>query len=160
MNKYFFRPGSDFIRLMFDNDSGHEDDSVGGDVLSHVTIHYFQYRTDDVYSVSNQVRMISLEEAEWFLYNGYVFGGHSCPICMSMQSKVDFKDYDFVGFTYMFEYNPLSPSSEGLPFYEFYKKIGTSPNGNSIYALTYVPAVEVNGYKEYFEKQQKLHESS
>lgn len=152
LNEYI-GPVSDYICLYFDNISNWSGDVVSDTVLSNVDIDYFQYRTDDTYTVSQNVRMISLEEAEWLLYNGYVFGGHSCPICMSMQSEVDFEGYDLVGLAYVFGYD----SHEGIPFYTFYKKIGTAPNGNSIYAMTYVPAVEVNGYKEYFEKQQEQH---
>ena len=44
-----------------------------------------------------------------------------------------------------------------IPFYAFYKNIGRSENGNLIYAKTYVPAIEVSGYKEYFESQEANH---
>ena len=74
------------------------------------------------------------------LYNGYVFGGHSCPLCMLAQDKIDFEGYDFVDIEYVFEYsNKNETPSIGIPFYAFYKNIGTSENGNTIYAKTYVP---------------------
>ena len=47
--------------------------------------------------------------------------------------------------------------TEAVPFYAFYKKIGTAGNGNLIYARTYVPAFAVSGYREYFEKQKEAH---
>ena len=47
----------------------------------------------------------------------------------------------------------------GVPFYTFYKQIGTSPGGNPIYAKTYVPAIEVTGMEEYFQKAMEFHGS-
>ena len=44
-----------------------------------------------------------------------------------------------------------------MPFYAFYKKIGTAKNGNTIYAKTYVCAIETSGLDEYFEAQSKNH---
>ena len=48
----------------------------------------------------------------------------------------------------------------GIPFYAFYKEIGTSKNGNTIYAKTYVPAIEISGLEEYFERQKDNHDNS
>lgn len=158
LNEYMRLPLSDYICLDFDNFENYSGDVVSKTVLSNVSIKYRQYRTDDVYTVSKRVRMISLEEAERLLYKGYVFGGHSCPICMSQQSEVDFEGYDLVGLTYVFGYDSNTGSeNEGIPFYTFYKKIGTSRNGNQTYAMTYVPAVEVSGYEAYFESQRESH---
>lgn len=161
LNEYLSRPVSDNICLDFDNIENYSGDVVSDTVLSKVSIRYRQYRTDQLYTVSKRVRMISLQEAEQLLYNGYVFGGHVCPICMSQQSKVNFEGYDFVGLTYVFGYRYKADDSptEGLPFYTFYKKIGRAQNGTDIYAMTYVPAVEVKGYEEYFEGQKKTHQS-
>ena len=44
-----------------------------------------------------------------------------------------------------------------IPFYAFYKAIGTSDNGNTIYAKTYVPAIEVSDMDAYFQEQQQYH---
>lgn len=96
------------------------------------------------------------EEAERLLYSGYVFGGHTCPFCMAEQKKVDFHGYDFVGLEYIFSMDDRK-GTEAVPFYAFYKKIGTAGNGNLIYARTYVPAFAVSGYREYFEKQKEAH---
>ena len=159
LNEYLYRPLSDYICLEFDNSENYSGDVVSDTVLSNVTIRYAQYRTDEVYTATKRVRMISLEEAERLLYNGYVFGGHSCPLCMANQDKVDFEGYDFVGLTYVFDYKTDGSSGEGLPFYTFYKKIGKAPNGNLIYAETYVPAIEVRGYEAYFKKQAEKHNS-
>lgn len=158
LNEYMGTPLSDYICLDFDNFANYSGDVVSDTVLSKVRVGYYQNRTDDAYAVSKRVRMISLEEAERLLYNGYVFGGHSCPICMSMQSEVDFEGYDLVGLTYIFGHSTYGIPSEGIPFYTFYKKIGKSPNGNLIYAKTYVPAIEVSGYEEYFEEQKATHD--
>ena len=59
---------------------------------------------------------------------------------------------------YMFGYdNKTGRSTEGIPFYAFYKNIGKSENGNTTYAKTYVPAVQVSRYEEYFESQKDNH---
>lgn len=120
-------------------------------------IEYIQYRSDPTehYSQSAQARCISLKDAEALLYHGYVFGGHTCPICRNAQDGVDFRDYDYVGLKYI-----AGRGAEYIPFYTFYKKIGTAENGNEIYAYTYVPAIEVSGYKEYFESQTSQHKNS
>ncbi len=157
LNAYASTPLSDYICLDFDNFRNYSGDIVSDRVLYNVSIRYRQYRADDVYTPTKQVRRISVEEAERLLYNGYVFGGHSCPICMSMQSEVSFEGYDFVGLTYVFGYDAQGRATEGVPFYAFYKKIGISRNGNLVYAKTYVPAVEVKGYETYFEAQREKH---
>jgi len=78
-----------------------------------------------------------------------------------MQDKVDFEGYDYTGFEYVFGYDYENDcKKEGIPFYTFYKKIGKSENGNTIYAKTYVPAIEVKGYKEYFESQKEKHRNT
>ena len=121
--------------------------------LPEITVRYNQYR--DVSTVPiKKVKMISLEKAEELLCKGYVFGGHSCPICMSEQSPVDFEEYDYVNLEYVRGYNEYS---ELIPFYAFYKYIGNASGGNKVFAKTYVPAIEVSGYEEYFESQTKYH---
>ena len=122
-------------------------------------IHYYAHRTPLEDRVERQrITQISLEDAERLLYNGYVFGGHTCPICMAAQDKVDFTNYDFVSYEYVTirAFSDARPTSD-IPFYTFYKKIDTLPNGCNVYAKTYVPAIEVSGYEEYFEKQQEKH---
>ena len=90
------------------------------------------------------------------LYNGYVFGGHSCKLCMEAQEEISFEDYDAVGLSYV--------CGEGedalvIPFYTFYQKIGKCKNGNFTYAKTYVSAVKVSGLEEHFDMQTKEHKS-
>ena len=65
---------------------------------------------------------------------------------MSQQGLVDFHGYDHVGLYYF----------EGLPFYAFYKNIGKSKNGNTVFARTLVAAIEVSGYNEYFESEKRI----
>lgn len=122
-------------------------------------IYYQQYRCDtdsDFSTYINKIRQITLDEAEELLLKGYVFGGHSCPICMSEQKKVDFEDYDHVNVKYL-SFSRQNEFITYVPFYAFYKEIGVAENGNIEYAVTYVPAVEVSGYEEYFEKQKDNH---
>ena len=132
--------------------------------LSNASITYTKYRSpaSDDYIAVAKTKMLSLEEAEALLYRGYTFGGHTCHLCMAEQEKISFEGYDFVGFEYQFPYEggqtDKSPAM-GVPFYTFYKQIGTSPGGNPIYAKTYVPAIEVTGMEEYFQKAMEFHGS-
>ena len=76
---------------------------------------------------------------------------------MAEQDAVDFSDYDFVDIVYIQSRNPNQASKDIIPFYAFYKKIGIAENGNEIYAKTYVPAIRVSGYEEYFKSQEAEH---
>lgn len=154
-------PYSDCITLEFNNRYSHDDANVSGILLQNVGIRYCQFRSDpkSVYLRTKQVSIISLQEAEALLQQGYVFGGHSCPICMAEQDAVDFSDYDFVDIVYIQSRNPNQASKDIIPFYAFYKKIGFAENGNEIYAKTYVPAIRVSGYEEYFKSQEAEHKN-
>ena len=158
------RPVTDYIYIRFDNFSNYSGDIVSDSILTVSSVYYFKNRSnigDIQYDAVASARRISVSEAEALLYNGYVFGGHSCPLCMLAQDKIDFEGYDFVDIEYVFEYsNKNETPSIGIPFYAFYKNIGTSENGNTIYAKTYVPAIEVGGYKEYFESQKNNHRNN
>lgn len=158
------RPVTDYLYISFDNFSNYSGDIVSDSILTVSSVYYFKNRSDigdTQYDVVANAKRISISEAEALLYNGYVFGGHSCPLCMLAQDKIDFEGYDFVDIEYVFEYsNKNETPSIGIPFYAFYKNIGTSENGNTIYAKTYVPAIEVSGYKEYFESQKDNHRSN
>ena len=146
-----FDNSSDNMTIVFSHRSKRTDAS-----LPYINIRYDQYR-DDTTVPLKKVKMISLEKAEELLCKGYVFGGHSCPICMSEQSPVDFEEYDYVNLEYVRGYNEYS---ELIPFYAFYKYIGNDSGGNKVFAKTYVPAIEVSGYEEYFESQAKYHKQS
>ena len=108
------------------------------------------------YSIDGKARMLSLDEAEELLAKGYVFGGHSCKLCMAEQKKVDFTKYDAVSFEYVHGENGMV-----VPFYTFYKHLGASEYDESgiiqEYAKTYVPAVEIEGLEEYFDMQTEKH---
>lgn len=104
--------------------------------------------------VKSKARMLSLEEAEELLEKGYVFGGHSCPLCMAEQPEVDFSEYTCVNLEY------VSGGGIIVPFYAFYKYIGETEDGIGTYAKTYVPAVEVSGLEEYFNLQTNKHSNN
>ena len=159
LENVFGKPILDYIELSFDNFKNFEDDIVSDTVLSDVSIRYVERRdkADQLYTVPKKLKMISLEDAEALLRRGYVFGGHSCRLCMAMQDPIDFENYDHVGFEYI---QGSTNSNEVLPFYAFYKYIGDTQNGNKTYAKTYVPAIKVSGYEEYFESQTKYHKQS
>lgn len=158
LDKNKFSPISDYIEVRFDNSLNYKDLICSDSLLSRVRVIYSQNRfdIDQRYQVEEEARIISLEEAESLLYNGYVFGGLPCRFCMQEQEKVNFEGYDFVDLDYYFgSFNENGDWGEtkGIPFYVFYKYIGISENGNLIYASTLVPAIEVSGLKEYFEMQ-------
>ena len=155
-----FKPVSDYLCVSFENYQNYAGDTVSDGVLTVAEITYHQTRKNvsEEYAATGSAELISLEEAEALLYNGYVFGGHSCPLCMAEQSKVSFRGYDFVDIEYVFEMDTkTSRPLRGMPFYAFYKKIGRSKNGNAVYAKTYVAAIRVKGYAAYFASQEKEH---
>lgn len=158
LNSLCGTPISDYISISFDNFKNYSDDIVSDSILTAANIEYYNPRFDvnEVYALVEMAKKISVSEAEALLYNGYVFGGHVCKLCMEAQDKVSFEGYDFVDIEYKFGYESAKPT-DGIPFYAFYKNIGESENGNTIYAKTYVPAVQVSGYKEYFESQVDEH---
>ena len=157
LNGFREGPVSDYICISFDNAENYSGDIVSSGVLHVCSICYLEYRVEENVTLSANAKKISLHDAETLLYNGYVFGGHSCPLCMKEQEKVSFRGYDFVGLEYVFGRDAAGNETVGIPFYAFYKKIGTSQNGNAIYAKTYVAAIKVSGYEEYFESQTKSH---
>lgn len=160
LNSTLSKPISDYICIAFDNFSNYADDIVSDDILSVSDIQYIQRRdaVKEEYAPVANAKRISLEQAEALLYQGYVFGGHSCPLCMALQDKISFEDYDFVDIEYVFGHDSqANKATLGMPFYAFYKRIGMSENGNSIYAKTYVAAIEVDGYEEYFKAQEEDH---
>ena len=162
LNSLRDRPISDYLYIRFDNAFNYEGDIVSDGVLKVSSIDYVKKRinVNEEYTVVASAKKITISEAEALLYNGYVFGGHSCPLCMRAQDKVSFEGYDFVDIEYVFGYDEEGKLTDGIPFYAFYKNIGKSENGNTIYAKTYVPAVQVSGYKEYFESQKDNHKNS
>ncbi len=141
---------SDYIRIYFDNTENYRGDIVSKTVLTKAQVSYVHCRCkpEKVCKLKGIATLITLKEAEALLYNGYVFGGHVCPLCMAEQEKIAFDNYDKVGLVY---YN-------GVPFYAFFKKTDLkTKNGNITYARTLVPAVAVSGYEEYFESQKAYH---
>ena len=162
LNAYSDKPVSDYISISFDNFSNYADDIVSDSVLTKSSIKYIQYRADapSRYQKIANARLISLEDAELLLKKGYVFGGHTCRLCMAALEKVDFEDYDYVEFTYITGLDSYGNKTQVIPFYAFYKYLGVANNGNEIYVFTYVPAIEVSGLQEYFESQTATHNSS
>ena len=148
---------SDYISLTFFTDwgSGTSCDWGGSDdeaFLSSVSLYQTLKNWNQYFSVVSKVKMLTLEEAEELLAKGYVFGGHSCPLCMAVQPEVDFSDYTFVDVEYVSDEN----EKLCIPFYAFYKYIGNY-NGMDKYAKTYVPAFQASGYAEYFANQEDDH---
>lgn len=125
-----------------------------GDEVYLARVTYFETIVpwEQYYSVPGSCRMLSLEEAEEMLAKGYVFGGHSCPLCMAEQEALDFTGYDGVSLEYL-------AGSEGIyiPFYTFFKDLGVNEYGVPTFAKTYVCAVEVSDLEQYFAAQEAYH---
>jgi hypothetical protein len=154
LNAYTSFSQTDYINITFDNVQNHVSESVSDSIISDVSISYNQRRNDvsEEYKSIASAKRISLKEAEALLYKGYTFGGHTCDLCMANNDYVSFEGYDLVGFEYLFD----RKQNLRIPFYTFYKEI-RQKNNIKIYAKTYVPAIPVSGYEEYFESQLKNH---
>ncbi len=111
-----------------------------------IGIYYTEYELKDAFS--EDTRLLSVKEAEYYLEQGYIFAGHVCPVCMSRNTEVDFSDYDDVEIVYRRDLF----GKYIIPFYAFYKT-----TGEHLYTVAYVPAVEVDGLKEYFTSQESWH---
>ena len=156
LNEVSEYPVTDYICIDFDNFDNLDGKPVSDSILKVADIDYCKYRVDqnENYKLEAQAKQLSLAEAERLLQKGYVLET-GCPFCASMQEEVTFDSYDFMSLGYSYS----SRSDTVLPVYAFYKKIGTAPNGNTTYAKAYVPAIEVEGYEEYFEARHKEHET-
>lgn len=151
---------SDYITLTFYTDWGSgTGKSWGGSkdeaFLSNVALYETIQNPNNYYTVDAKAKMLTLEQAEALLAKGYVFGGHSCSLCMEGQPEMDFSDYTYADVEYVSDVM----GKLCIPFYAFYKYIGTTEHGIDTYAKTYVPAVQVSGYDEYFESQKENHRS-
>ena len=138
INKVMYNQYMGSVRFLF----------MGGNEseISLVGISYDEYEIENAFS--ENVKLISVSEAEDYLEKGYIFVGHVCRICMSGNLDVDFTDYDGLEIVYrrdMF-------GKYIIPFYAFYKQID-----DYTYAVAYVPAVEIQGLQEYFEEQESWH---
>lgn len=140
---------SDNIYLRFDNETNTGGDLVSDGVLYNVSVGYEKFRSEPYERcyATKKVNLLDLKIAEEYLSKGYVIGGYACPLCSAFQEKIDFEEYDFVCVRYRICKDAV------IPFYNFYKRI----EGDT-YALTNVPAIEIEGYAEHFEKVQSNHE--
>ena len=140
---------SDCIVLSFDNVKRLSSNTTSDTILYNATIRYEKFRSEPYKRcyATKKVNLLDLKIAEEYLSKGYVIGGYDCPLCTAFQEKIDFEEYDFVYVRYRICKNVV------IPFYNFYKRI----EGDT-YALTSVPAIEIEGYAEHFEQVQSNHE--
>lgn len=132
-----------------------------GTMISKPEITYYKNtkEVDSLYTVSGEMKRISLQQAEQHLRQGYIFNQHECnSYCPPSHENIDYTDYDYVGFTYCFSRENFQLVT-GIPFYVFYKQLETTENGSVRYAKAFVLAVEVDGLTEHFEEQAKKHHS-
>ncbi|MBR6502122.1 MAG: hypothetical protein IKT42_01650 [Clostridia bacterium] len=145
------QPSTDYIKIRFSGNMIDNSILNGSDVNCKIS-----RATHTAVIEGNTFKLMPLEKAEEYLYKGYVFGGPGCPLCLENQTPVDFEGYDYVGISYSYS----SKIRSSFPCYTFYKNIGTSENGNMTFAKTYVPAVEVEGYEEYFINKHNNHNTN
>ena len=139
MNQAMYNRYLGSIHFLFMDDGNIEE-------LPLIGIYYTEYELQDAFS--EDTRLLSVKEAEYYLEHGYIFAGHVCPVCMSRNAEVDFSDYDDVEIVYRRDIF----GKYVIPFYAFYKT-----TGEHLFAVAYVPAVQVNGLKEYFLSQEAWH---
>ena len=148
-------PMSDYILIEFyDMRVNGDDNEIHAGFVSY--IHYRVPVENRLIQICEEP-MLTLEQAEDMLKKGYVFGGHSCSLCMQAQEKVDFSEYDYVGLEYVMSMDGSEGVRLCVPFYAFYKKLESAPNGNETYAKTYVCAVPMTDIDTYFEMQTTNH---
>lgn len=148
-------PLSDYIHIEFSRFQNDDGKGIKAD-----SVIYVQYRVpvEDRLTQVREEPILTLEQAEEMLKKGYVFGGHSCSLCMQNQEKVDFSEYDYVGFEYVMNIDSSESARLCVPFYAFYKRLEPAPNGNETYAKTYVCAVPMTDIDTYFEMQTANHD--
>lgn len=147
-------PYTDYISIAFD-----DYDNESNDIYYVRDVWYWSFRTESKSHSKPiaQKELLPLEKAEEYLQKGYVLGMGGCPTCQAAQKAIDFANYDYVSFEYK---GGINIGDLTLPYYAFYKNIGTAENGNMIFAKTYVPAVEVDGYEEYFINKHNNHNTN
>ena len=143
-------PITDYIAISFDNEENWTGDPLSADALINAKIFYCHYRLTPKahYQPIGKGKLISLQAAEELLAKGYSFGWR-CQECAAAQTDAGCTHYDYVSFGYV-EDHDREGTNPVLPFYVFYKKTGTAPNGNEIYKKTYVCAIEVTGLEKLF----------
>lgn len=155
-----FYPRNNFVSLIFLNHRSlsNSSDTQKGDYLLY-SIVYASYRTTSSSDlrVKYEKGLLPLEKAEKYLQKGYVLFHKDSSNYQTNNSITDFTNYDYASFEYAggYEIGDLT-----LPYYAFYKNIGTAENGNMIFAKAYVPAVEVEGYEEYFINKHSSHNNN
>ena len=139
MNQAMYNRYLGSIHFLFMDDDTTQELSLTG-------IYYTEYELKDAFL--EDTRLLSVKEAEYYLEHGYIFAGHVCQVCMSRNAEVDFTDYDDVEVVYRSDIF----GKYVIPFYAFYKT-----TGEHMFAVAYVPAVQVDGLKEYFASQEAWH---
>ena len=139
---------ADYIHIQF-----HRNDT-DDNLLTNVTIDYRKPRVDvdERYPLVAKAKRLSLKDAGKLLKKGYVFTREG--FCGLFEGSISFDSYDYVSLEYIFR-RMKDGSTLGIPFYAFYKELSTAPDGGTVYAETYVPAIEADGYEEFFEELRK-----
>jgi len=164
-NDYFETPmPEEYYKLSFNVNQGagaiadwedESEEAAGRLYLTQIIYHRAIQSYDQYLQVQGKAKLLTVEEAEEMLSKGYVFGFHSCPLCMASQPEVDFSEYDAVTLSYISGKNGLT-----VPFYHFYKKLEQDSQKLNSYAVTHVCAVALDGLEEYFEEQKLNHPSA
>ena len=145
-------PGTDLSREMMANCG---DLSIGLEVVHG----RYEIRSisllEEYYELVGDYELISLAEAEEYVRKGLTFGGVYCVLCRAQSDlpALDFSDYDYVQVEY---YN----TGYAVPHYAFYKQLETvDDGGGKTYGVVYVPAVKVQGVKQFLHQRAQEHAS-
>lgn len=143
-------PGTDLSREMMANCG---DLSIGLEVIHG----RYEIRSisllEEYYELVGDYELISLAEAEECVRKGLTFGGVYCVLCRAQSDlpALDFSDYDYVQVEY---YN----TGYAVPHYAFYKRLETvDDGGGETYGVVYVPAVKVQGVKQFLHQRAQEH---
>ncbi len=122
--------------------------------LTEISLGESEMPWDEYYQEIGQARRLSLREAEILLAKNYVFPGHVvCPMCIEAQEEVSFDRYDAVALEYL-----VGGNGQAVPFYAFYKEMNEDEStGVKQFAKTYVPAVDIEGLENYFDRYHLTH---
>lgn len=124
----------------------------------HYTLDSIQYwrpiPLEQSQTVLGYAPMISLKAAEQLLAKGYAFGKICICGAIIFGTELDFSEYDAVSLEWVW-------STKGqciVPFYTFYKQTGFDAyRDQSIYAVTMVPAIEIESLEDYCENLAENH---
>lgn len=148
------KPFSDYICIEYVNASPNKETGESNEGVYYLLDVIYQTNKTELIC-KGQEKLLSVEEAAEYLTKGYVLQYEKyCSLCTAQKNPSTYIGYDYVSMEYIGGYNDGDLT---LPYYVFYKNTGTTKNGKMIFSKSYVPAIKVTGYEEYFENKHAQH---